>query len=98
MPDDPVEDDGVPGAVPGVDPAAGGRRGPVLLTLDVDGEQFAVRRSPGGGTDYDWLSGRNEGYGFGCSGDPERSADEHRQSVRGFLDMIDPASGHIAED
>jgi hypothetical protein len=58
------------------------RPGPVLFTLDVDGERFAVRRAGDGGTAYDWLSGPNKGYGFGSSGTPNRSAEEHRESIR----------------
>src|ERR1700683_4675510 len=38
-----------------------GRPGPVLFTLDVDGERFAVRRAGDGGTAYHWLSGPNRG-------------------------------------
>src|SRR6202451_2058260 len=55
-----------------------GRPGPALLTLDVDGERFAVRRAGDGGTAYDWLSGPNKGYGFGSSRTPNRSVEEHR--------------------
>jgi hypothetical protein len=47
---------GVP-AVPAVYRGTEGRPGPVLFTLDVDGERFAIRRAGGGGTAYDWLSG-----------------------------------------
>jgi hypothetical protein len=34
-----------------------GRPGPVLFTLDVDGERFAIRRAGDDGTAYDWVSG-----------------------------------------
>jgi hypothetical protein len=70
-----------------------GKAGPVLFTLDVDGERFAIRRVGGGGTAYDWLSGPNKGYGFGSSGPPNRSVEEHRESIRAFLAMIDPNAG-----
>jgi hypothetical protein len=70
----------------------------VLLTLDVDGERFAIRRAGGGGTAYDWLSGPNKGYGFGSSGAPNRPAEKHRQHIRGFLAMIDPDTGYIGGD
>jgi hypothetical protein len=40
------------------------------------GERFAIRRAGGGGTDHDWLSGPNKGYGFGSSGTPNRSMEE----------------------
>ena len=69
----------------------------MLFTLDVDGERFAIRRAGGGGTAYDWLSGPNEGYGFGSSGTPNRQAEEHREHIRVFLTMIDPDTGYIGD-
>jgi len=72
-------------AVPAVYRGIEGSPGPVLFTLDVDGEQFAIRRVGDGGTAYDWLSGPNDGYGFGSSGTPNRSVEEHRESIRAFL-------------
>ena len=74
-----------------------GRPGPALFTLDVDGERFAIRRAGDGGTAYDWLSGPNEGYGFGSSGPPNRPVEEHRDSIRVFLSMIDPDTGYIGD-
>jgi hypothetical protein len=59
-----------------------------LFTLDVDGEGFAIRRAGDGGTAYDWLSGPNKGYGFGSSATPNRPVEEHRESIRAFLAMI----------
>ena len=88
---------GVP-AVPAVYRGTEGRPGPVLFTLDVDGERFAIRRAGDGGTAYDWLSGPNKGYGFGSSGTPNRSMEEHRESIRVFLAMIDPNTGYIGDD
>jgi hypothetical protein len=85
-------------AVPGVVTGEDAEPGPLLCTLEVDDELFAVRRGRGGGTDYDWISGRNDGYGFGSSASPDRPEEEHRQSIRSFLRMIDPATGYIAED
>ena len=70
----------------------------MLFTLDVDGEQFAIRRAGDGGTAYDWLNGPNEGYGFGSSGPPSQSVEEHRESIRAFLAMIDPDTGYIGDD
>jgi hypothetical protein len=71
----------------------------VLFTLDVDGERFAIRRAGGGGgTAYDWLSGPNKGYGFGSSMPPNRSVEEHRESIRAFFAMIDPNTGYIGDD
>jgi len=88
---------GVP-AVPAVYRGTEGGPGPVLFTLDVDGERFAIRRAGGGGTAYDWLSGPNKGYGFGSSGTPDRPVEGHRESVRVFLAMIDPNTGYIGDD
>ena len=50
------------------------------------------------GTAYDWLTGPNKGYGFGSSGRPNRPVEEHRESVRAFLAMIDPDTGYIGDD
>jgi hypothetical protein len=85
-------------AVPGVCRGPEANPGPVLFTLDVDGEVFTVRQGTGGGFAYEWVSGPNPGYGFGTSGPPSRTADEHRDDIRGFLAMIDPATGFIADD
>jgi hypothetical protein len=86
-----------PPAVPAVYRGAEGRPGPVLFTLDVNGERFAIRQAGDGGTAYDWLSGPNEGYGFASSGTPNRSMEEHQESIRVFLAMIDPNTGYIGE-
>ena len=83
----------VPAAYRGTD----GTPGSALFTLDVDGERFAIRRSEDGGTAYDWLSGRNEGYGFASSGSPNRPVEGHRESIRVFLAMIDPDTGYIGD-
>jgi hypothetical protein len=96
----PTDDgDGTP-AVPAEYRGTEGRPGPVLFTLDVDGERFAIRRAAWGqdGTAYDWLSGPNKGYGFGSSGMPNRSMEEHREEIRAFLAMIDPDTGYIGDD
>jgi hypothetical protein len=92
----PSGDGGPP--VPAVYRGTEGRPGPVLFTLEVDGERFAVRRSGDGGTAYDWLSGPNKGYGFGSSGTPNRSVEEHRENIQSFLAMIDPITGYIGDD
>jgi hypothetical protein len=93
----PGGDEGSRAAVPGVYRGPEGRPGPVLFRLDVDGELFAVREGRGGGTAYDWLSGPNDGYGFGSSGSPTRSVEEHRETVRTFLTQIDPTTGYIGD-
>jgi hypothetical protein len=87
-----------PQAVPGLYRGPEGRPGPVLFTLDVDGEVFAVRQGWGGGTAYDWLSGPNPGYGFGSSAPANRPEPEHEEDIRGFLAQIDPATGFIGDD
>jgi hypothetical protein len=87
-----------PPVVPAVYRGTEGRSGPALFTLDVDGERFAIRRAGDGGTANDWLSGPNKGYGFGSSGTPNRSVEEHRESIRAFLAMIDPNTGYIGDD
>ena len=87
-----------PLAVPDVYRGTEGRPGPVLLTLEVDGERFAIRQGGYGGTSYDWLSGPNKSYGFASSGTPNRSVEEHEESIRVFLSMIDPNTGYIGDD
>jgi hypothetical protein len=47
---------------------------------------------------YDWLSGPNKGYGFGSSRTPNRSVEEHRESIHAFLAMIDPNTGYIGDE
>jgi hypothetical protein len=96
---DDAKDDAKPDAVPALYRGSEGRAGPVVITLVVDGERFAVRRGGGGGgVYYDWLSGPNPGYGFGVSGAVDQPANEHRESIRTFLAMIDPATGFIGDD
>jgi hypothetical protein len=87
-------------AVPAAYRGTEARPGPVLFTLDVDGERFAIRRAAWGqdGTFYDWLSGPHEGYGFASSGTPDRPMQEHREHIRGFLAMIDPDTGYTEDD
>jgi len=75
-----------------------GRPGPVLVTLNVDGERFAIRQDGEGGTTYDWLSGPNKGYGFATSETPNRSVEAHQESIREFLAMIDPTTGYIEDE
>ena len=84
----PSGDGDGPPAVPAEYRGTDGKPGPVLFTLDVDGERFAISRAGDGGTAYDWLSGPNQGYGFGSSGTPNRSVEEHRESIRAFLARV----------
>jgi hypothetical protein len=87
-----------PDAVPDVYRGTAGRPGPILFTLDVDGERFAIRQGGYGGTNYDWLSGPNKGYGFTSGGTPNRPVEEHLEEIRVFLAMIDPNTGYIGDD
>ena len=98
MTDEPRNSEGGWCAVPAVYEGREGRPGPVLFTVDVDGEQFAVRQAENGGWSYEWLTGPNDGYGFTASGPVGLSTEEHRYAVRAFLDMIDPATGYIADE
>lgn len=93
----PSGDGDGPPAVPAVYRGTEAGPGPVLFTLDVDGERFAIRRAGDGGTAYDWLSGPNKDYGFGSSGTPDRPAEEHREHIRVFLAMINPDTGYIED-
>lgn len=82
--------------VPGVAPESALKRGRLLYILDVDGEVFELR-SHDSGTDYDWVSGPNRDYGFGTSA-VDMPEEWHRESIRDFLRMIDPATGYIGDD
>jgi hypothetical protein len=96
--DRPVDsDEGDPSAVPGVDSSDDSRAVGAAFLFEVDGELFDVR-DHGDSTDYTWLSGPNQGYGFGTSGAPRRSVDQRREDIRSFLAMVDPATGYIEDD
>lgn len=71
--------------------------GRLVSTLDVDGERFTVRASRTGGTNYEWLNGPNEGYGYGTSASPTRPVEEHQEDIRNFLSMVDPRTGYIED-
>ena len=77
-----AEDRASADAVPGIDRRS--RRSPVLLTVEVGGERFAVRRSVDGGTDYERLTGPDTGWA--TSDSPDRPYETHvadlRQSLR----------------
>lgn len=88
-------DDPDPVAVPGVYRGAGSVPS---FTLEVDGELFAIRSDEQGGTDYTWLSGPNQGYGFSEGPTPNQSLETHRESIRNFLAQIDPTTGYIEDD
>jgi hypothetical protein len=92
------DDERDPNATPGLYRGPEGRPGPVLFTVDVDGEEFTVRRGWGGGTVYDWVSGPNKGYGFGSSETSSRPAEQHRDAIRAFLAGVDPTTGYLSDD
>ncbi len=63
------------------------------LTLELDGEMFALSPNKFDGTGYTWLSG-----GFGVSPTPNLSLDEHRKNIRDFLAVVDPTTGYIEDE
>ena len=77
-----AEDRASADAVPGIDRSS--RSSPVLFTVEVDGERFAVRRSGDGGTKYERLTGPDTGWA--TSDSPDRPYEAHvadlRQSLR----------------
>jgi hypothetical protein len=85
------DDDAVPGVAP--EPERVG----VARTLEVDGHIFEVRPDGAGGTQYDWVSGPNDDYGFAVRPAPD-SDEEHENHIRTFLSMIDPATGYIEDE
>ena len=94
----PDSSNGDPEAVPGLWPETEGAAGVRSLTLEVDGEVFALRSNEFGGTHYAWRSGPNPGYGFGVGPTPNLSLDKHMENIRGFLADVDPATGYIEDD
>lgn len=67
--------------------------------LTVDGELFEVHARPDepGTYDFTWLSGPNEGYGFGTSrtDGSVMSPEEMQASIRTFLAQVDRQTGYI---
>jgi hypothetical protein len=51
--------------------------------VEVDAERFAVRRSLDGGTDYEWLTGPDQGWA--TSDSPDRPHDAHVADLRESL-------------
>jgi hypothetical protein len=86
-----------PFAVPGVCPGHESEPGVASINLEVDGELFALRPDEHGGTSYTWLTGPNNGYGFGTSPTPNWSTEAHRENIRSFLAQIDPITGYIED-
>ena len=82
-----------PGVAPADEPGAG-----AAITLDVDGELFALSPDDHGGTAYTRLTGPNEGYGFGSSPTSGWTTEEHRDNIRSFLAQIDPSTGYLEDN
>ena len=83
------------GAVPAVAPEP--TTPAAVQRFTCDGEVFELSSDESGGMHYAWISGPNSGYGFSASPAPDR-VEEHESHIRGFLSMIDPETGYIAED
>ena len=94
----PAGGDADPSAVPGIDPVQRGEESPADVVVDVDGELFAISPDEFSGTQYTWLSGPNEGYGFATSPTPDWTTDQHRDNVRSFLAHVDPATGYLEDE
>jgi hypothetical protein len=94
----PGGNDGDPLAVPGAYHEIESEPAVTSITLEVEGELFALRPAKHGGTHYTWLSGPNKDYGFSSSATPNESLKEHRESIRAFLAQIDPTTGYIEDD
>lgn len=90
--------DGRAKAVPGVDRRVQGSDPAASIELEVDGELFEKRPDQHGDTHYTWLSGPDPDYGFAKSPTNDMSLNDHRESIRRFLAMIDPSTSYIAED
>lgn len=67
--------------------------------IEVDGEQFDVSasRDRPGHYRFDWVSGRNAGYGFSAGSADGRSMrdSEIENAIRSFLAQVDPETGYI---
>ncbi|WP_130509533.1 hypothetical protein [Krasilnikovia cinnamomea] len=67
--------------------------------VDVDGEVFEIVSwsDRPGHYNYNWISGKNPGYGFGGvrSGGVEATLDEHIINIREFLAGVDPETGFM---
>ena len=93
----PPPDSAGPGLAP---PDPGGAASEQFIT--VGRERFRVRLRPRRGPryeyHYEWLTGPNNGYGFGMSGTFEHSDDDHKARIRDFLADIDPSTGYLREE
>ena len=93
----PPADSAGPGLAP---PDPGGAASEQFII--VGRERFRVRLRPRRGPryeyHYDWLTGPNNGYGFGMSGPFEHSDDDHKAQIQDFLADIDPSTGYLREE
>jgi hypothetical protein len=87
-----------PFAIPGLHPRPQGEQGGASNTLEVEGELFALCSDEQGETAYLWLTGPNDGYGFGSSPTTNWSTRTHEENIRSFLAQIDPTTGYIEDD
>ena len=94
----PKHEEGRRVALPGLAPPAPAAQSEQFVV--VEGEEFILRERVREGHayiyDYDWISGPNAGYGFSSSG-PEKSMRDHADSIRDFLQGIDPETGYLAD-
>lgn len=90
------EEPSPPDAVPGLDPTPRRPADARRAIVDVDGELFEISEDGRGGTSYEWLSGPNPGYGFGCNASFTTPVEEHVALIRDFLRGIDPRTGYMA--
>jgi hypothetical protein len=69
------------------------------MRVMVDGELFDVVASAETAGEYEfaWLSGPNEGYGFGSKTSDGSALSERaiEESIRNFLAQVDPGTGYI---
>lgn len=68
--------------------------------VSVDGQDFRVHDGEFGGMAFDWLNGKNPGYGFGSSWPSAQTPtlEELRAAIRVFLAQVDPVTGYIEAD
>jgi hypothetical protein len=64
----------------------------------VDGEAFAVQ-AHAGQYHFEWLTGRNPGYGFSCRTSDGRALTRKQtvSQIRAFLRQIDTETGYIED-
>ncbi|MFB9313581.1 hypothetical protein [Nocardioides plantarum] len=74
---------------------------PDALEITVDGVRFEVTHDPEqpGAYHYSRLTPPAEDYGFTSRGSDhaERSTEQHVDSIRNFLSLVDPETGYIED-